>query len=253
MNRIDQLFRDKGSHILNVYFTAGYPEQDSTLTTIQQLDAAGVDMMEIGMPYSDPLADGPTIQESGSKAIEKGFTLPLLFEQLKSVREHTQKPLILMGYLNQVMQYGLERFCKQATECGIDGLILPDMPLDLYEQDYKSVIEGHDLHSIFLITPRTPKERIRKVDQLSNGFVYVVADSSITGAKGGISEKQIDYFNRIKSMNLTTPTLIGFGISDRQTFSTACEHAQGAIIGSAFIRHIGAGKEIGEFVRMVRG
>ncbi|MBX2845413.1 MAG: tryptophan synthase subunit alpha [Saprospiraceae bacterium] len=253
MNRIDALFQSDQKNLLNIYFTAGFPERDSTLKIIQELDNAGVDLIEIGMPYSDPLADGPTIQESGSMALKNGFTLDLLFEQLQQVRSITNKPLILMGYLNQLMQYGLEAFCQQAQACGIDGLIIPDMPLDLYAHQYQSIIEAHGLHSIFLITPRTPDARIRKVDTLSKGFIYMVADSSITGKKGGISEKQVEYFERINAMNLNTPRLIGFGISDHATFSTACNYAQGAIIGSAFIRHLDAGNVVADFVKMVRG
>ncbi len=257
MNRINRLFQDKKKNILNIYFTAGYPKVDSTEAIILSLAASGVDLIEIGMPYSDPLADGPTIQESGSRALQNGMTLPLLFEQVKKAREQTDVPLIAMGYFNQMMQYGDEKFIEKCAEVGIDGLILPDMPLYVYEEQYKALFDKYDLGISFLITPQTSEERIRQIDALSKGFIYMVSSSSITGAKKGISEAQLAYFNRINEMNLSNPRLIGFGISDNATFSTACQYANGAIIGSAFIRALADDKDlkntIEDFVTMVRG
>ena len=239
MNRLTQLFQNKKSNILNIYFTAGYPKRDDTEGVILALEKAGVDLIELGMPYSDPLADGPTIQESGSKALENGMTLNVLFEQIKRVREKTQIPLILMGYYNQVLQFGDDKFFQLCAETGVDGLILPDLPLEIYERDYQKRLADLNLKISFLITPQTPTERIRKIDNLSTGFIYIVSSYAITGAKTGISEEQIAYFKRIEKMKLQNPRLIGFGISDRETFNIACSHANGAIIGSAFIRALG--------------
>lgn len=239
MNRIDQLFQAKKDHILNIYFTAGFPNLDDTVSIIKTLDQSGADMIEIGMPYSDPMADGPTIQESGSKAIANGMTLSTLFHQLKDIRKETQIPLLFMGYLNQMMQYGVDRFLQECTAAGIDGLIIPDLPVDIYETELKEKIAGSGLHIIFLITPQTAEDRIRKIDSLAGGFIYMVSSASITGAKSGISEEQKQYFERVNRMDLKNPRLIGFGISNHQTFETACQYADGAIIGSAFIRHLG--------------
>lgn len=243
MNRIDQLFQAKKDHILNIYFTAGYPNLDDTVTIIKTLDQAGADMIEIGMPYSDPMADGPTIQESGSKAIANGMTLSTLFQQLKDIRKETQIPLLFMGYLNQMMQYGVDKFLQECTAAGIDGLIIPDLPVDIYESELKEKIARSGLHMIFLITPQTSEDRIRKIDALAGGFIYMVSSASITGAKSGISDEQKKYFQRVNAMNLANPRLIGFGISNHQTFETACQYADGAIIGSAFIRHLGQNKD----------
>jgi len=248
-NRIDQLFANKKSGILNLYFTAGYPNLQDTATIIKTADLAGVDMMEIGIPYSDPLADGPTIQASGTKALENGMSLKLLFEQLADVRSHTQMPLLLMGYLNMLMQFGIDDFMAQCKAVGIDGLILPDLPVDVYESEYQAKFEAAGLHVIFLITPQTTEARIRKIDALSRGFIYMVSSAAITGAKKDISSAQVEYFERIKNMNLKNARLIGFGISDKSTFDTACLHAQGAIIGSAFIKALGGGEDLEETVR----
>ena len=243
-NRIVQLFERKPSGILNIYFTAGYPGLEDTPKILHTLDASGVDLIEIGMPYSDPLADGPTIQESGSVAIQQGMTLPILFDQIAQVRAQIKAPLILMGYFNQVMQYGEAAFFKKCREVGIDGLILPDLPLFEYETQYREMIESENLTISFLITPQTSEERIRKIDGLSRGFIYMVSDASITGEKQGISDGQITYFERIQQMGLKTPRLIGFGISNRESFVTACAYAQGAIIGSAFIKALKGGAEV---------
>jgi len=236
MNRINRLFETKQKDILNIYFTAGYPGLNDTEDIILALEKNGADLIELGMPYSDPLADGPTIQQSGQVALQNGMNLNLLFKQIQSVRLKSQIPLVLMGYFNQVMQFGEERFFKKCAEVGIDGLILPDLPIDVYEKEYKAMIEEQGLNISFLITPQTAESRIRKIDELSNGFVYMVSRSAITGAKSDIENKQIEYFNRINAMNLKTPRLIGFGISSYETFTTACQYSNGAIIGSAFIK-----------------
>ncbi|MEL7425853.1 MAG: tryptophan synthase subunit alpha [Bacteroidota bacterium] len=256
MSRINDLFAKKQSDILNIYFTAGYPEKDSTATIIKALAEAGADLIEIGMPYSDPLADGPTIQESGSQAIQNGMTLPHLFEQLEAVRPQVDLPLILMGYLNQVMQYGFDQFLADCQRVGVDGLILPDLPLYEYEQMFREKVEAAGLGMSFLITPQTSAERIRKVDELSRGFIYMVSSAAITGAKNTISDQQIAYFERIADMQLQTPRLIGFGISSHETFSTACKYAEGAIIGSAFIRALAQSDDLRQttfdFVKGIR-
>jgi tryptophan synthase alpha chain len=256
MNRIDQLFQTKKAGILNIYFTAGFPNLQDTPLLIETLAQAGADMIEIGMPYSDPLADGETIQQSGMIALQNGMTLDLLFEQVRLARQKTEIPLILMGYFNQVMQYGEEKFFQKCQEVGIDGLILPDLPLNVYEVSYRKMIETNNLRMTFLITPQTEPARVRKADALSDGFLYMVSSAAITGAKTGISTTQLDYFQRIQKMKLKSPRLIGFGISNRETFETACEYANGAIIGSAFIKALSKSKDIvkttHEFVEMVR-
>lgn len=235
MNRIDKLFKTKRSGILSVFYTAGFPTLNSTALIAEELEKAGVDMIEIGIPFSDPIADGPTIQQSNKVALDNGMTVKLLLEQVKEIRKKVTIPIILMGYLNPVMQYGVEEFCKKAAANGVDGLILPDMPLDEYEQKYKVMMNKLNLRLTFLISPTTTEERIRKVDSLSSGFVYAVSSSSTTGAKTDFNEKQKIYFGRLQSMKLTNPILIGFGISSAQTFSSASSFSSGAIIGSAFI------------------
>lgn len=257
MNRLKQLFATKDKDILNIYFTAGFPNLSDTATIITALDQAGADLIEVGMPYSDPLADGPTIQQSGQVAIKNGMTLPVLFEQLAEVRKQTEIPLVLMGYFNQVMQYGERDFIKKCAEVGIDGLILPDLPVYEYEKFYKEAVHAADLCFSFLISPQTSPERILKIDELTEGFIYMVSNSSITGAKTGISDSQLDYFNRINQMQLKHPRLIGFGISNYATYKTACDYSNGAIIGSAFIRALEKSDDleatIHNFVKMVRG
>jgi len=257
MNRIQRLFSKKEKDICNIYFTAGFPNLNDTEKIILTLDKAGADMVEIGMPYSDPLADGETIQESGSIALKNGMNLPLLFEQIASARQKTDMPMIMMGYFNQVMQYGEEAFFKKCQEVGIDGLILPDLPAAIYEADYQALMKKYDLNNIFLITPQTPKERMVYLDSLSSGFVYMVADASVTGKQKDISNNQIAYFESMQNMNFKNPKLIGFGISDHQSFSTACNYSNGAIIGSAFIRALKKSENIEEtifdFIGMVKG
>ncbi|MDX5419520.1 MAG: tryptophan synthase subunit alpha [Hymenobacteraceae bacterium] len=235
-NRIQNLFRQQQTGLLSVYFTAGYPSLEDTVPIILELEKNGVDLIEVGMPFSDPLADGPPIQQSSEIAIRNGMTIPKLFEQLKDIRQHTQIPLVLMGYLNPVMQYGVERFLQKASEIGIDGLILPDLPLSDYVREYKPLFEAHDLSNIFLITPQTPEQRIREIDQHSNGFIYMVSSASVTGSTGNKGVTNTDYFKRVAGMALKNPGVIGFGIHNRDTFTQACNHASGAIIGSAFIK-----------------
>lgn len=239
MNRIQQLFDKKPSDILSVFFTAGYPKLDQTLEIIEQLASNGVDLIEIGMPYSDPIADGETIQRSSLAALENGMTLPVLFEQLAAIRSKVDIPLILMGYINPVLQYGLDHFLAKAAEVGIDGMILPDLPMYEYENMYRPQFQAHGLSNIFLITPQTSADRIRKIDELSEAFIYMVSTDSTTGKTEGFGPQQLAYFDRINQMNLRNPRLIGFGISDNQSFRAACDHAAGAIIGSAFIKAIG--------------
>ncbi|MDP4812630.1 MAG: tryptophan synthase subunit alpha [Saprospiraceae bacterium] len=238
MNRLTKLFENNRENLLTVYFTAGYPKLDDTETIICSLAESGANIIEIGIPYSDPLADGPVIQESGMAAIDNGMTLQVLFKQLTDIRTKTQVPLILMGYFNQLLQYGVDKFLDDCVKTGIDGLIIPDLPLMEYEQFYKDKLTQRNISISFLITPQTEESRIHKVDALSTGFIYVVSDSSITGMKTGISNQQISYFERIKSLQLRTPQLIGFGISDRESYLTASKYANGAIIGSAFIKHL---------------
>ncbi len=244
MNRLDRLFAEKSADILNIYFTAGYPELEDTVPIICTLAEAGVDLIEIGMPYSDPMADGETIQRSSMKALANGMSLAKLFEQIREARKHTQVPLVLMGYFNQMMQYGEEAFISDCKAAGIDGLILPDLPLHEYATHYRSMVEAADLRLSFLITPQTDEARIRAIDQASRGFIYMVSSSAITGSSSGIRPAQIAYFERIRAMQLEKPRLIGFGISDAESFRTACRYANGAIIGSAFIRALGQGGEV---------
>jgi tryptophan synthase alpha chain len=248
MNRITTLFQNKKKDILNIYFTAGHPNLNDTTIIIQELAEAGADLIEVGMPYSDPLADGLTIQQSSSVALKNGMHLDLLFAQLKNAREHTQIPLILMGYFNQVLQYGVENFIAQCKEIGVDGLILPDLPLFEYERDFKQLFEENDISISFLITPLTEEYRIKKVDKLTTGFIYMVSTNATTGGKSAGNDAQISYFNRIKKMNLKNPKLIGFGISDHASFSNACQYANGAIIGSEFIRAFEGGGDLKEVI-----
>lgn len=241
---IRQTILDKGNNILNVYFTAGHPTLESTEIIIQSLAENGVDLIELGMPYSDPLADGPTIQRSSEIALRNGQTIAHIFEQVKKVRQHTSIPIIMMGYYNQMLQYDVERFIIDAHDAGVQGLIIPDLPMDIYEKNYKTLFYEYQIEISFLITPMTTDDRILQADRLSNAFLYVVAQSSITGNKGEISDEQISYFNKIKSMDLTNPTLIGFGIHDKITRNIANLYANGVIVGSAFIRVLEEGSEL---------
>jgi tryptophan synthase alpha chain len=237
MNRIEKLFSDKKKNILSIYFTAGFPQLNDTREILYALQKHGADLVEIGMPYSDPLADGPVIQHSNMVAIRNGITIRLLFEELQGCRNNFHLPLILMGYLNPVMQYGIEKFCIDAQHAGIDGIILPDLPLHEYETEYKVVFQKHNLHFIFLITPETSEERIRKIDAAGNGFIYAVSSSSITGTEKNLAAQE-SYFQRLKEMNLKNKVMVGFGIRDHETFLHACKHSAGAIIGTAYIKAI---------------
>ena len=247
-NRINHLFEIKKENILSVYFTAGHPNLNDTVEIIQQLEKNGVDLIEIGMPFSDPTADGPTIQRSSETALKNGMNLKLLFEQLKDIRSTVKIPLILMGYINPVYQFGVEKFCEKCAETGIDGLILPDLPLDEFEAFYRPAFGKHNLHNILLITPQTSDQRIKQIDEASSGFIYMVSSASTTGSGKKVEDFQRGYFERIQSMNLNNPRVIGFGISDRATFENACKYASGAIIGSAFVKAIDSEAEIQEAV-----
>lgn len=252
MNRIKTLFQNKQSKILNIYTTAGFPNLSDTIDIVLALNKAGVDIIELGMPFSDPMADGETIQQSSSKALKNGMTLELLFDQVKEIRKTCNIPIVLMGYLNQWMQYGENEFLKSCKEAGVDGLIIPDLPMDIYENNYKTQIENHGLGFSFLVTPQTSDERIIKADKLSNNsFLYVVSQASITGGSKDIQQTQIKYFQRLKKLELSAPRLIGFGIHDKTTFDTACQYANGAIIGSAFIRAIDKQLPVSEAERFI--
>lgn len=246
MNRIQNLFQNKTENILSIYFTAGHPEPETSAQIIKLLEKNGTDMIEIGIPFSDPLADGPVIQQSSQKALENGMSLKKLLAEIKDIRQQVQIPLLLMGYLNVIMQFGIDKFCKQISEIGIDGVILPDLPLNIYKEQYKSVFEQYGIIPVFLITPSTPDERIRETEALSEGFIYMVSTSSTTGAKQGFNDENIAYFKRISNMNLKVPVLTGFGISNNHTFKQACEHSAGAIIGSAFVKAIGGKGELND-------
>lgn len=240
--------------LLSIYFTAGYPSLNSTVQIIQDLESSGVDMIEIGLPFSDPLADGPTIQESSTAALKNGMTTEILFDQLKDIRKTVSIPLIIMGYFNPVLQFGVEKFCQKCKETGIDGLILPDLPLDVYESEYKEIFEKYGLLNTYLITPQTSEERIRQIDKASNGFIYMVSSASVTGSKSGFGVEQENYFDRIASMGLKNPQIVGFGIKDATTFQQATQKAKGAIIGSAFIKHLtqNGTEKICEFVNSIK-
>ncbi|HVZ98192.1 MAG TPA: tryptophan synthase subunit alpha [Chitinophagaceae bacterium] len=237
MNRIEKLFRHKKNNVLSIYFTAGFPRLGDTINVLNALQNSGTDIVELGIPYSDPLADGPVIQHSSAVALQNGITIKKIFEQLRDFRNRITLPVILMGYLNPVLQYGIEKFCEDAQHAGIDGLILPDLPIDEYKKEYKRLFKKHALDFIFLITPETSEERIRKIDHLSKGFIYAVSSSSITGVDKNLNAQQ-QYFERLKNMRLKNPVMIGFGIKDHATFLQACAHASGAIIGTAYIRSI---------------
>lgn len=243
MSRIQELFQRKQSNVLNVYCTAGYPQLNSTLEVIKALQDNGADLVELGMPYSDPLADGPVIQASSSKALENGMTIAKLFEQLKGFRRDIDIPVILMGYMNPILQYGFENFCKTASEVGVDGLILPDLPEYEFETEYGAVIKKYGLDFIFLVTPETSDERVKKLDELSTGFLYAVSSSATTGKDKDFNAVEV-YLKKLQEKKLKNPVLVGFGIKDRETFQSACKYANGAIIGTAFIKALEDGEDI---------
>jgi tryptophan synthase alpha chain len=235
MSRIKELFLRKNQNILNVYFTSGYPALNDTLRVMKALQDAEADMIELGMPYSDPLADGPVIQSSSTKALANGMTIYKLFDQLKNFRKEIRLPVLLMGYMNPILQYGFENFCRDAAAVGVDGLILPDLPVFEFENEFADLIRKYKLDFIFLVTPETSETRIRKLDQQSSGFLYAVSSSSTTGKNATLNDQE-NYFNKLKSMELKNPVLIGFGIKDKYSFLKACSFANGAIIGTAFIK-----------------
>jgi tryptophan synthase alpha chain len=256
MNRLDTLFKEKQKNILSIYFTAGHPKLESTVDIIKTLASEGVDMIEIGIPFSDPIADGPVIQKSCYTALENGMSLKLLFSQIKNIRDEVKIPLIMMGSFNPVLQYGIEGFCLACKETGIDGVIIPDLPLDIYQEDYKQIFEKYNLHAIFLATPQTSDERYRILDEATRGFLYMVAASATTGVREKFEGYQEEYFERIKNLSLKSPRMIGFGISSKKTFDHACRYANGAIIGSAFVNALeqpgDLEKNICNFIRSVR-
>lgn len=253
MNRLQQLFDTKKKGLLSIYYTAGYPNLQDTLSIAQALEASGADFLEIGFPYSDPVADGPTIQASSKQALDNGMTLEILFEQLKDLRSTVNIPILLMGYVNVVLQYGVEKFCIKCAEIGVDGCIIPDLPMYEYEEMYQSVFEQYGLSNIFLVTPQTSPERVRKIDELSNAFIYLVSSSATTGSNLAVSESSTAYFKRIADMQLKNPLIIGFGISDKQTFDMANEYANGAIIGSAFVKKLGEDTSAESIKTFVKG
>jgi tryptophan synthase alpha chain len=241
MNRLDKLFSEKKTGVLNMYCTAGYPQLNSTVEVIKALQSNGADIIELGIPYSDPIADGPVIQQSNMQALENGMSIPVLFEQLKDIRNDVQIPIILMGYLNPVLQFGIERFCQAAAEVGVDGIILPDLPMYEFETQYQASFLKYNLSFIFLVTPETSEERIKQIDRLGSGFIYAVSSSSTTGnlqspANSKSLEDQQAYLVKLQGMNLTHPILVGFGIKDKSSFAAASKYTNGAIIGSAYIK-----------------
>jgi tryptophan synthase alpha chain len=253
MNRINQKLQEN-KKILSIYFSAGYPNLNDTVQIIQDLEKNGIDMIEIGLPFSDPLADGPTIQESSTQALHNGMTTQVLFDQLKDIRKTVSIPLVIMGYFNPMLQYGIENFCQKCAEIGIDGLIIPDLPVAVYADEYKATFEKYGLLNIFLITPQTSEDRIRFIDSNSDGFIYIVSSASVTGSQSGFGNVQENYFKRIAAMNLKNPQIIGFGINNAATFNQATQFAKGAIIGSAFIKNLTENgvESIGKFVKAIR-
>jgi tryptophan synthase alpha chain len=236
-NRINTRMADP-KKVLSIYFTAGYPEKEDTTKVLQQLQDSGVDLVEIGLPFSDPLADGPTIQDSSTTALKNGMSTQLLFDQLKDIRKSIHIPLIVMGYFNPMLQYGVDAFLKECAQIGIDGIIMPDLPLAEYKQHYAAMYEKFGIKNIFLITPQTSDARIREIDKASDSFIYLVSTASVTGSKSGFGPEQEAYFERIANMKLKNPLVVGFGIHDAHTFTQATKHTSGAIIGSAFIKTI---------------
>ena len=255
MNRLQQLFQHKKKDILSIYYTAGYPNFGDTLKIAENLEAAGADFLEVGFPYSDPVADGPIIQASSKQSLDQGMTLELLFDHLKDLRKSVTIPILLMGYVNPVLQYGVENFCKKCAEVGVDGCIIPDLPIYEYEELYRSAFEDNGISNIFLVTPQTSEERIRKIDGLSNAFIYLLSSAATTGKNLDVSDQAKAYFARIQSMELKNPLMIGFGISDKKTFDSANEYASGAIIGSAFVKSLNSERleeSVNEFMKEFR-
>ena len=253
MNRINKAL-EQDKKLISIYFTAGYPKLEDTPEVIKRLADAGTDVIEIGLPYSDPLADGPVIQRSSEQALRNGMSTKVLFQQLKDIREHVQIPLIVMGYFNAMLQFGVEHFCAECEAIGIDGIIMPDLPIDIYEEDYKSIFEAHGLRFIPLITPETSVERIHQIDALGDSFVYMVSSSSTTGGEAGFGEEAMDYFKRISDMKPKNKLMVGFGIKDALSFEQASRYTSGCIIGSEFIRRLTQGglDEINPFIKSLK-
>ena len=255
MNVLDAVFAEKKKNVLNIYCTAGFPLMESTTEVMLALQDAGADIIELGIPYSDPVADGPIIQQSNMQALQNGITLTKIFEQLTQIKNRLHIPVVLMGYINPVLQYGMENFCKDAAACGVSGIILPDLPMYEFEKYYASIFKKYKLNCIFLISPSTSKERMKKADALSGGFLYAVSSSTTTGTQNS-SENKINYFKKLAAAKFKNPLLIGFGIQDKTAFEEACQYASGAIIGSAFIQHISTAKNVQkavkEFVHTIR-
>lgn len=250
MNRIQQLFTQKKENILSVYFTAGFPKPNDTVPILESLQKYGVDMAEIGIPFSDPLADGPVIQNSSQIALKNGMNLKKLFSQLANIRASVHIPLVMMGYLNPIMQFGFENFCSECKKVGVDGMIIPDLPMDVYLSEYREIVEKNGLDFIFLITPETSDERIRQIDEHTHGFIYMVSSAGVTGTQNSF-DHHIDYFNRINSMHLKNPRLIGFGISNKLTRETASRYSSGVIIGSAFIKALQESSDVESAVKLL--
>jgi tryptophan synthase alpha chain len=238
MNRIHALFERKHAHVLSVYCTAGFPHLGDTVPVLQALERSGADIIEIGIPFSDPVADGPTIQASSQQALHNGMTLELLFEQLRDVRQSVTVPLVLMGYINPILQYGVAKFCQACAVVGVDGVIVPDLPLEAYEEQYQRAFAEYGILNILLVTPQTSDERVRLIDAASKGFLYAVSSAGTTGKTLTIDTERVQYFARLKELHLINPVMIGFGISDKVSFDAACEYANGAIVGTAFIKAI---------------
>lgn len=251
MNRIDRLFASNKKNLLSVYFTAGFPQLDDTVGIIRALDAAGVDMVEIGMPFSDPMADGPVIQHSSQVALQNGISQQRLFDQLKDIRRYTDMPLVLMGYINPVLQFGFENLCQKAVEVGIDGFIIPDIPLDVYRKEFAPIVEKYGLCFTLLVTPETSDERVREIDAASSGFVYLVSSASTTGAQKDFDAQKQAYFKRIEAMKLRNPLMVGFGVSNKRTFDEAAAHTRGCIVGSAFVKLLEESTSIDEAVKIL--
>ncbi len=248
MNRIDQLFHTHKDHVLSIYFCAGTPTLEGTADVIRTLEQRGVQMIEIGIPFSDPMADGPVIQHAATQALRNGMTLRKLFSQLEHIRPEVKMPLVLMGYLNPIMQYGFENFCRKCQECGIDGVIIPDLPFKDYMNEYRPVADKYGIHVIMLITPETSEERIRQIDEHTNGFIYMVSSAAVTGAQKEFNAQKQAYFQRIEQMNLRNPRMIGFGISNKNTYEAAAAHAAGCIIGSKFVSLLEEEKDPGKAI-----
>jgi tryptophan synthase alpha chain len=253
MNRLNKLFASKHNNLLSIYFTAGYPALNITVDIAEALEKSGADFLEIGFPYSDPVADGPTVQHSSERALENGMSLKVLFEELAELRSRVSIPILLMGYLNPIVQYGIERFCKKAAEVGVDGIIVPDLPLYEYETMYSPYFIDNGLSNIFLVTPQTSEERIRKIDDLSSSFIYLLSSSTITGYNLKLSDSVEEYYKRIVAMELKNPTIIGFGITDSSSFAKACNYANGAIIGSRFVKLLGEDDYMDKIDGFVKG